>query len=66
MTLALTFLCRLIIVIVAISFESLNRSKEMETEGAAPACLSQHTQPLIVPKGVGNQAEAEEAYFTIR
>ena len=29
----------------------------METEGAAAAYLSQHTQPLKVPKSVGNQAE---------
>ena len=29
----------------------------MEIEGAAAACLSQHTQPLNVLKGVGNQAE---------
>ena len=46
------------------SFESSKRSKDMETEGAAAAaCLSQHTQLLNVPKGVGNQAEAEETYI---
>ena len=36
----------------------------METDGAAAACLSQHTQPLNVPKGVRNPAEAEETYLT--
>ena len=54
------------VVIGAISFESLKRNKGMETEGAAAACLSQHTQLLNGPKGVGNQAEAEETYLTIR
>ena len=38
----------------------------MKAEGAAAACLSQHAQSLYVPKCVGNQAEAEETYLTIR
>ena len=38
----------------------------METGGATAVCLSQHTQPVNVPKGVGNQAEAEKTYLTIR
>ena len=41
-------------------------SKDMETEGAAAAFLSQHTQPLKMPKDVRNQAEAEKTYLTIR
>ena len=36
----------------------------MEAEGAVAACLSQHTQPLTLPKGVRNLAEAEETYST--
>ena len=36
----------------------------METEGAAAACLSQCIRPLRVPKGVRNQAEAEETCLT--
>ena len=66
LTLAMTFLCRLhdLVVIAAISFESSKRSEDTETEGTAAACLSQHTQPLNVPKGVRNQAETEEIYFT--
>ena len=53
------------VLIFAISFESSKRSKDTETEGAAAAaCLSQHTQPpLNVPKGVGNQGEAEKTYL---
>ena len=35
----------------------------MKTEGAAAAHLSQHGQPLIVPKVVGYQGEAEETYL---
>ena len=44
----------------------MRRIKDMEIEGAAAACLSLHIQPLNVPKGIGNQAEAEETYLTIR
>ena len=52
------------VMIVAISFESSKRSKDTEIEGAAAACLSQHTQPQNVPMCVRNQAEAEGTYMT--